>query len=113
MVDISKGIENCGSEEIYWKIIQTFCKDGHKRVKNIEDAVRVNDMSVFALETHSLKSVAATIGAVELAAVATTANRACKKNEINAVQEHGLKIIGLFRGVIDELEKKIDVFEKN
>ena len=39
MIDVEKGIENCGSEEIYNEVISMFCKDGRKRVKNLQKSL--------------------------------------------------------------------------
>lgn len=107
MVDITKGFINCGTEEVYWEIAAMFCKDGRKRMKHLQDGVKKNDMEVFSLETHSLKSVAATIGDYDLAKVASDANSRCKLNDLSVIQEEGQKVIDLYQATIEELEDKI------
>ena len=113
MIDVEKGIENCGSEEIYNEVISMFCKDGRKRVKNLQKSLEEHDLSVFSLETHSLKSVAATVDAMDLAEFAAKVNKRCKDKDESVIDEQGQETIDRFMRVIEELEKKIDVLDEN
>ena len=105
MIDFSQGIQNCGGEEIYQDIITVFCKDGHKRVQNLQNGLKEKDLKVLALETHSLKSVAATLGANDLADMAREINQECKTNNEKITESQWQNVIRMYQQVIEEFEK--------
>lgn len=105
MIDVKRGIMYCGEDEdIYLTIIESFCKDGQKRMESIKDSIQDEDYETYEREVHSLKSVAATIGAISLAEIATKHNAQCKKKDYLFIKQDGEKLIHTYEEVIAELQ---------
>ncbi|HKM21321.1 MAG TPA: Hpt domain-containing protein [Lachnospiraceae bacterium] len=105
LIDVKKGIMYCGDDEdIYYAIIESFCRDGKKRIASIESSLENEDFSTYEREVHSLKSVAATIGATVLSEMATKLNTACKKKDFLVAKKGGSELIHLYEEVILYLE---------
>ena len=107
MINTAKGIENCGGEENYNNIIKVFCRDGRKRLENLKKGFEKNDLNLLSIETHSLKSIAATLGADELAEYAREVNQICKKDQKSIIASQRQTVIRMYQEIIEEFENKI------
>ncbi len=67
------------------KIIELTLKDADNFMGNIEQAMKQKNSEEFGLESHSLKSVAAQVGAVKLSEIAKELERKGKGNEMEDV----------------------------
>ena len=105
LIDVKTGIMYCGDDEdIYLAIIESFCRDGKKRIENIENSLQIEDFETYEREVHSLKSVAATIGATILSEMATKHNTACKKKDFLFIKKGGKELIHNYEDAIVQLE---------
>ncbi|NLG03039.1 MAG: Hpt domain-containing protein [Clostridia bacterium] len=79
----------CGNDkDIQQEVIESFCNDGSKRTCIMKQSMEQKDYTTYELETHTLKSVAMAVGAVDLAELAKLHNNACKKKEYQFVAIH-------------------------
>ncbi|GHV59907.1 hypothetical protein FACS1894103_4280 [Campylobacterota bacterium] len=86
-VDTKRGIEMTGGSEAgYEKILRSFAKDALERLSLFDHTPSADELPLFAVNAHALKSAAATIGAYdvsELAAKLETAGKAADMRTIN------------------------------
>lgn len=95
----------CGNDkEIQYEIIDSFCSEGEKHSNTIKQAIEKKDYVTYELETHSLKSLAMTVGAVSLAELAKLHNNACKKKDYQFVMIHGNELYEKYVDTIDTLQ---------
>lgn len=65
-IDVSVGIENCGSEDTFFKVLQEFASTGANRLAQIEHDLGEHDIRNYTVRVHALKSAARLIGAQDL-----------------------------------------------
>ena len=66
VLDTGKAIANMGSEDIYLIVLEKFISNQGKAAQTIADALAANDSKAAARLVHTLKGLAATIGAGKL-----------------------------------------------
>lgn len=96
------------AERRYIRILYVyFARMDCKRVKNLQKGFEQRDVGQLALETHSLKSVAATLGANELAVMARKINQDCRNCSEGITSVQWQELIRLYQNVIEEFERNI------
>ncbi|MDR2602843.1 MAG: response regulator [Spirochaetaceae bacterium] len=95
-VDMAKGLTlTGGSEEVYHSILEQFCEDVLERIPVVNHVPTPEELSLFTIDVHALKSAAAIIGADEISKEAAALEAAGKA------------------GAMDEIEKKLPQFCKH
>ncbi len=70
-VDAKVGLRNIGGNmEDYLETLECFCKDGQTRLTDITTCLEQDDLHLFTINVHALKSASATIGAAKLSEMA-------------------------------------------
>ncbi|GMO68488.1 MAG: hypothetical protein Ta2A_16750 [Treponemataceae bacterium] len=81
-VDVQKGISMTGgTEALYVKVLQSFCKDIRERLPALDEIETQSDIESFTIQVHALKSAAATIGAAAVSEMAKELEDAGKKGD--------------------------------
>lgn len=65
-IDISEGIRNSGSKELFFDLLGDFYKLISVKSKKVEDCLLKDDIKNYTIEVHALKSMARMVGAMEL-----------------------------------------------
>lgn len=65
-IDITIGIENCGSEELYYSLVKDYYKLIDAKSELINKCIETDDLKTYTIEVHALKSASRMIGASEL-----------------------------------------------
>lgn len=85
-IDVETGINYAGGEINYLSVIQRLYRVYDKNLKKINDALKAEDYSNYAVYVHALKSNARMIGAMVLGASAEAMELAGKKKDIEAIE---------------------------
>ncbi|GHV03824.1 hypothetical protein AGMMS50229_03840 [Campylobacterota bacterium] len=112
-VDTKRGIEMTGGSETgYEKILRSFSKDALERLSLFDHTPTTDELPLFAVNAHALKSAAATIGAnalSELAAKLETAGKAGDMQAINrTITQFHNDLAKLSKTIADMLTEKSD-----
>jgi signal transduction histidine kinase/CheY-like chemotaxis protein/HPt (histidine-containing phosphotransfer) domain-containing protein len=87
-VIVSDGLFNVGgSLPVYLDILAIFCRDALDRVKQITDALAVEDFGLYTTLVHALKSAARSIGARELGDAAAELEEAGRTRNTARINE--------------------------
>lgn len=64
-VDFNKGIETVGGDQkVYCTILNTYYREGMKKKNDVKAEYSLEDLSLFVVDVHALKSSSASIGAI-------------------------------------------------
>jgi HPt (histidine-containing phosphotransfer) domain-containing protein len=123
-VDTMKGIHlSGGTIEYYLETLATFHEDGQERMNKIRQSVEKDDLPMFVIHVHALKSASANIGAGELSKAAYILEQAGQSGELPYVKdncapflvmlERLLKNIDSLLASSEESENEADDFDKD
>jgi signal transduction histidine kinase/CheY-like chemotaxis protein/HPt (histidine-containing phosphotransfer) domain-containing protein len=102
-VDVIRGVAMTGGiESAYRKVLSAFHKDALDRLAILGKAPVEEDLSLFTIHAHALKSAAATIGAVGVSQMA---------KELEAAGKAGDR--GLIRDRLPEFQKDLKILAEN
>jgi len=94
-VDVRTGISMTGeTADSYLKTLTVFHRDGSDKVKQIKDCVEKNDIKLYTIYVHAMKSAAANIGAREIANLFKELEMAGANNDMALIHkntEHALR----------------------
>ncbi|GHV03814.1 hypothetical protein AGMMS50229_03810 [Campylobacterota bacterium] len=103
-VDTKRGIEMTGGSETgYEKILRSFAKDALERLSLFDHTPTADELPLFAVNAHALKSAAATIGANALSELAAKLETAGKAGDMQAIN----RTIAQFHNDLAKLSKTI------
>lgn len=86
-------------------LIEVFEAESAQRLESIKSSFAVSDLSVLAIEAHSLKGTSATFGAEKLRAVSEKVEKAAKIGDESVVNENVPLIPDLLNEVLVNLNK--------
>lgn len=105
-VDIAVGLKHTGGDEaLYREILEITYRDGSGKIKEIHHLSEVGDIKNYTIQAHSLKSVAANIGAMELSELAKRHEFAGKEQNRAYIEETAPLLLKQYQEVLDEIEK--------
>jgi len=87
-VDTAKGIVMTGGKEAnYRTVLSMFCKDVESRLPLLQAAPKIDALSAFIIQVHSLKSTCASIGAAQVSALAAELEATGKAGDLELVKK--------------------------
>ena len=85
-LNIKKGLTSArGSYSNYLNILAVFYKDGAEKIEEIKSCIENDDMSLYTIHVHALKSACAIIGAEVLSETAAELEEAGKKGDLTFI----------------------------
>ena len=111
-IDVLAGIKNTGgSLEDYLDILRTYVADGYKRIDELEDCYREENIGLLTIYAHALKSASASIGAVELAHVAADFEAAGKDRDLTYIQNNYKSFIAHLQEILANIKTYLDTLK--
>jgi signal transduction histidine kinase/FixJ family two-component response regulator/ABC-type amino acid transport substrate-binding protein/HPt (histidine-containing phosphotransfer) domain-containing protein len=88
-VDTADGLANSGDQlDTYLKVLEIYCRDVEKRLSFFENMPEGEELGIFVIQAHALKSASANIGAADLAALAARLEQAGKEGDLGTIAEN-------------------------
>ena len=104
-LDVDTGLTKCdGDAKEYIEILEIFTEYGPDKAKEIEDFADAKDYGNYVIAVHSLKSVAANIGAHQLFTMAKIHEFAGKSGNTDFIDANHKKLTDLYRCIIDNIQ---------
>ena len=105
-INTSEGLNYCGNDpDFYKEILGDYISSFEDRKNELDSALRSNDMSMYAIKVHALKSVAKTVGDRKVFEMALDL-------EMDSKAGNSEKVTGKHNGLIEEYEKKTEIVKK-
>ncbi len=112
-VDVDTGLLKCdGDSKEYVEILEIFTEYGPDKAKEIEDFANAKDYANYVIAVHSLKSVAANIGAHQLFTMAKIHEFAGKSGNTGFIDANHEKLTDLYRCIIDNIQTALSQRDK-
>jgi HPt (histidine-containing phosphotransfer) domain-containing protein len=109
-VDTDGGIFNMGgSAEAYHNILNVVLEDGRKKIVYLEKYAVDNNIKAYNIETHALKSVAASIGANTLSQIAAQHEAASVNGDAEFVKNNYRQLINEYTSLLRNIEEYLTV----
>jgi len=104
-IDVDAGLVKCdGNASDYTDILGIFTEYGPEKASEIEGFAKNHDYQNYVIAVHSLKSVAANIGAHQLFTMAKIHEFAGKSNNTGFIDMNHDKLVTLYRSIISNIE---------
>ncbi len=96
-LDVAEGIQNCGTPEIFYRMLGVFYKLIDIKAKKIEECLTQDRIKEFTVEVHALKSTARMIGAAKLSELCARMEQFGKECKKNCLTEETPSVVQLYR----------------
>ena len=103
-IDLKEGIKNCGAEDGYINVLKVFHQTAASKADEIETLYNDDDISMYTMKVHALKSSARIIGANEMSDLALKLEEAGKSGNVEFIKENTGKLLEMYRSLDSRLE---------
>jgi CheY-like chemotaxis protein len=93
-IDVSQGLALTGGTlQNYMQALAMFYKDGKAVIAEINDCLQSNNLNLYVIRIHALKSAAANVGAIKISAAAKELESAGQRGDLLFIQMRSAKLI--------------------
>jgi len=104
-VDTRKGIAmSGGTVEKFKQTLAVFRQDGIEKIEQIKKCLEANDIHMYVIHVHALKSAAANIGANDLSEIANTLEIAGEEQEQALIRTLTPKLLSVLKTLLDAID---------
>ena len=113
-LNVEKGIfYSGGTFENYLDILKLFLSDGLEKINELNMALENDNIEIYSIHIHALKSALANIGADELSQEALNLENAGLENDVEFVKINNTIFIGKLRNLLSEIKFVISGNDSN
>jgi HPt (histidine-containing phosphotransfer) domain-containing protein len=107
-ISVSDGLKHVGgNEKLYRKLLMQFLDANRESVNGIREALKIKDQTLAVRLAHTVKGVAATLGAGALAQVAGELEKALKSEETGELSN----LLEQFESHLNQVMRSLDNFQ--
>jgi signal transduction histidine kinase/CheY-like chemotaxis protein/HPt (histidine-containing phosphotransfer) domain-containing protein len=108
-IDVSKGITNNGTLDVYISVLDMFCESIDEKKAEIEEAYSAGNIKDYTIKVHALKSSARIIGAAAFGEEAQQLEDAGKAGDIDYIRENHEAFLEEFVAFREPIKKSLDL----
>ena len=112
VLDVDKGVQNCGSEESLISVARVFADTALAKADEIGQYYVSEDIENYTVKVHALKSAARIIGAERLSDLSMKLEEAGKEGNIDFIKENTSSLLDQYRDLYERLSGALDEKEK-
>jgi HPt (histidine-containing phosphotransfer) domain-containing protein len=113
-IDVNRGIAlSGGTLEQYLDTLALFYKDGLEKINELNKCLETNDLSLYTIYVHALKSAAANIGARPLSEAAKALEEASDNEDSDFVEKNNIVFLADLQSLLDRINDVLSSFKKN
>ena len=103
-IDSRVGLLNCGNNmDNYISLLKVVYEDGMRKVDRLRELAEAKDYGGYGIEAHALKSVAASIGAMELSELAKKHEFANYESNFTFIDGNYEELLSQYRSLLDDI----------
>ena len=103
---MSKGIKMLGGKaDRYLQILGMFCEDFRDRDKGIKTSLENNDLYLYKVHVHALKSSSAGIGATRLSEGAQLLEMAAEQGDMDFIEKNTDAVLYDLKELLDNIDR--------
>ena len=107
-LDADDGLLHCDNANDYINALTIFAASIDEKSKDIEEFLRDNNIQMYTLRVHSLKSMARLVGANELSQLAARLETAGKKGDMTFIGDNTGELLKSYQGFKEPLARFMD-----
>ena len=104
-ISVEDGIKNNGGVDTYLSSLRLFYDTIDENVTTIENALKNNDIKLYTVKVHTLKTSARIIGALGLSKLALELEEAGKKEDIDLINAKNKELLTVYKSFGKKLER--------
>jgi len=113
-VNVEKGIFfSGGTEKVYLETLAIFYKDGIEKIESINGSLNNNDLNLYTIHVHALKSASANIGAGELSKAAAILEQAGEKQDKEYIESHTPALLASLETLLDNIMNVLKLMQED
>jgi HPt (histidine-containing phosphotransfer) domain-containing protein len=113
-LDVVKGVfQSGGTVELYLRTIATFLDDGREKMDEIKKCLAANELALYAIYVHALKSAAENIGAHDLSAAAKKLEAAGKQEDLAYIETYNDKFLADLETLLGNIGNALSLRSEN
>ena len=106
-IDFNIGISRSGGNlDLYLEILEAFHEDGMELSKRIKSSIESNDIPLYTIHVHALKSAAANIGALDLSEAAKALEMAGERNDMDYIRAHNEQLLADLADMLNSIDER-------
>lgn len=99
-----QGLDRTGGDMgVYTAILNTYCREGVKKIEDIIDEYNSGDIPLFVINVHAVKGSSASIGAPEVSELFRQLEMAGKDNDTEFIDRHLDNAIDKYKAVLSDI----------
>ena len=103
-VDCNRGLVNCGNNiDNYISLLKVVYEDGLIKIERLREQAEAKDYAGFGIEAHALKSVCASIGAMELSEFAKEHEFANYEGRFDFIDANHNDLLSMYQSLLDDI----------
>ncbi len=113
-IDTNYGINIIGGNlEDYYDVLNTYLLDGLLKLKKLKEPIREQNLNMFRIEMHALKSASGSIGASAVSKKAMKLEDAAKNQDIHYINSHTKPFVEIFESLLFTIEEHLKNNDSN
>ena len=113
-LDIKNAISLTGaSVERYLETLKVFYDDGLEKIKEIKTALEANNIPLYTIHIHAIKSASANIGAEKLSEKASALEAAGKQADLSYIGTHNSQFLTDFELLLNSINDALSVLDES
>jgi signal transduction histidine kinase/CheY-like chemotaxis protein/HPt (histidine-containing phosphotransfer) domain-containing protein len=113
-IDVNRGIAlSGGTVEQYLDTLALFYKDGLEKIKELNKCLETNDLALYTIYVHAMKSASANIGARPLSEAARVLEEAADNEDSDFVTKNNAGFLADLQSLLDRIKGVLASFRKN
>ena len=101
-----------GNKEDYTDILKAYLKEGPEKIKTLSETLKADDIDLYRITVHALKSGSKNIGAMKLFEMAKQSEAAAKAGDALLVREKHEPMIKYLEEVLSDIRDAFGIEEK-
>jgi len=113
-IDVPRGIVlSGGTVEQYLDTLALFYKDGLEKIKELNKCLETNDLALYTIYVHAMKSASANIGARPLSEAARVLEEAADNEDSDFVEKNNTGFLADLQSLLDRINEVLSSFKKD
>jgi len=92
-----------GNIKSYFNLLSTFHMDGTSKIKEIKTCIETDNIPLYTIHVHALKSACANIGSGELSEAAAALEKAGKRGDLSFIRDNNAVFVANLERILDNI----------
>ena len=106
---VDPAIAELGGLEVYEDILDTFYTENVKRLEDLQQAKQTNNLNLYKIYVHAMKSESAYLGMTKLSVMAFSHQQKCELQDKNYIDEHYPELVEEVHKILDAIKAYLDI----